>query len=408
MPTEVIEIVTTLVDGVSKPVRKVTQSIENLNGAQHKITTTTQNFNKKTGELTSTMQRQQAAGKRFQMQWLSLLFFGMAMQRMFGGLIKTSLEWVGITELMSTTLGVLFLPVAAQLLEFLLPIMDWFMNLPEPMKKALGWFVVGGFILGTFLSTLGQVALGLAGIKWLTASSGLMGLGNAASGAAGKVGGLTAALKGLAAIVAVAIAVTLLFSGMKEADASKALTKIFIGGLAAGIAALLFGATAVAAIAIGALAVVIALEVRFHWFEKAKEGINDMVRSIKERVNRVFAGTGTIGEIFKGAGPADVVYDMHFGVAATKAEVDKMYHRESAGYDPFTGKKVEDAIISPRGDIISTSPEDYLIATKDPGSLGGGGSLNVTYNVVVSDKREFETMLRANNENLRREVMKIS
>lgn len=35
--------------------------------------------------------------------------------------------------------------------------------------------------------------------------------------------------------------------------------------------------------------------------------------------------------------------------------------------------KVNDAVISPSGDVISTHPDDYIIATKDPGSLAGGG-----------------------------------
>jgi len=34
---------------------------------------------------------------------------------------------------------------------------------------------------------------------------------------------------------------------------------------------------------------------------------------------------------------------------------------------------VDDAIISPNGDVITTHPDDYLIATKNPQSLGGGG-----------------------------------
>ena len=35
--------------------------------------------------------------------------------------------------------------------------------------------------------------------------------------------------------------------------------------------------------------------------------------------------------------------------------------------------KVNDAVINPSGDIISTHPDDYIIATKDPSSLAGGG-----------------------------------
>lgn len=40
-------------------------------------------------------------------------------------------------------------------------------------------------------------------------------------------------------------------------------------------------------------------------------------------------------------------------------------------------KSVQDAIISPNGDIITTAPDDYLIATKNPNSLGGGIVVNV-------------------------------
>jgi phage-related protein len=46
--------------------------------------------------------------------------------------------------------------------------------------------------------------------------------------------------------------------------------------------------------------------------------------------------------------------------------------------------KVDDAIIAPNGNIVSTAPDDYLIATKNPGGLamagagnGGGSVINV-------------------------------
>lgn len=48
--------------------------------------------------------------------------------------------------------------------------------------------------------------------------------------------------------------------------------------------------------------------------------------------------------------------------------------------------KVNDAIITPSGNVISTHPDDYLIATKTPGSLIGGGASqrqpNISFNIV--------------------------
>ncbi|MBW6469608.1 MAG: hypothetical protein K0A90_00120 [Methanosarcinaceae archaeon] len=45
--------------------------------------------------------------------------------------------------------------------------------------------------------------------------------------------------------------------------------------------------------------------------------------------------------------------------------------------------KVNDAIITPNGDIIRTNPADYIIATKNPGALGGGsgGPANITVTI---------------------------
>ena len=36
------------------------------------------------------------------------------------------------------------------------------------------------------------------------------------------------------------------------------------------------------------------------------------------------------------------------------------------------GKQINDAIITPQG-TFNTHPDDYIIATKDPSSLGGNG-----------------------------------
>ena len=41
------------------------------------------------------------------------------------------------------------------------------------------------------------------------------------------------------------------------------------------------------------------------------------------------------------------------------------------------GKSVGDAIIRPNGDVIETDPADYLIATKNPSSLGGSTTINI-------------------------------
>ncbi|MFA6158901.1 MAG: hypothetical protein WC763_04765 [Candidatus Paceibacterota bacterium] len=60
------------------------------------------------------------------------------------------------------------------------------------------------------------------------------------------------------------------------------------------------------------------------------------------------------------------------------------------------GARVDDAIISPDGKIITTHPDDYLIATKDPHSLAGNGG-GVTINVYgdVSGQDLIDKVKRA-------------
>jgi len=58
-------------------------------------------------------------------------------------------------------------------------------------------------------------------------------------------------------------------------------------------------------------------------------------------------------------------------------------------FGAFTGgnKSVNDAIISPSGEIITTNPKDYLIATTNPKGLVGGGGIVININGTFMDDR---------------------
>lgn len=89
---------------------------------------------------------------------------------------------------------------------------------------------------------------------------------------------------------------------------------------------------------------------------------------------------------------------MENNLAVTQKNIDKeieYYKKLASAIDSVRGSntlgslnrsvgkvsKVDDAIISPKGDIITTHPNDYLIATKNPSELGGGGGVTI----VISD-----------------------
>ena len=48
----------------------------------------------------------------------------------------------------------------------------------------------------------------------------------------------------------------------------------------------------------------------------------------------------------------------------------------------FTTRSVHDAVITPKGEVITTDPKDYLIATKTPKTLVGGGAPTINFSVV--------------------------
>jgi len=51
-------------------------------------------------------------------------------------------------------------------------------------------------------------------------------------------------------------------------------------------------------------------------------------------------------------------------------------------------KKVGDAIITPNG-VVQTSPDDYIIATKNPGAMGGSVTINLSINAL--DKSSIDS-----------------
>lgn len=125
----------------------------------------------------------------FRMEMLGVMFFGMSMQRLFMGLLQPSLELVGAFELFSDALGILFLPVALDVLEdFAIPFLNWVTSIPEPLQRFIGWLVLGGAVLGALLFVVGTLALGLGSLELMfTATGGAAGVAAAGFGVLGGV-----------------------------------------------------------------------------------------------------------------------------------------------------------------------------------------------------------------------------
>lgn len=388
--TQVIEIVTKFTDGASKKIREVSQKVEQLGGGMERVTNTTKTLNKATNRLRKSQEVSRVVAKRFQMQWLSILFFGMAMQRMFLGLIRTSLEWVGVTELWTQTLGIFFLPIAELLLEALLPIMDWFMNAPTAVKLFVGAIAVLGIGIGSLLSGLGQVALGLAGIKWLIGAKNISAFKTSVVSTTTKVNLLKFALKGIVIGAGIAIAwlgFTFIRKGIEEGSLLTEVMGILAIGFGAAAVGLTFGGPAggVLGFTIG-----VSIGILVSWFIKSSKIAKSESDIIRKRLEEAGAPSLDVERIVKEF--EDSTGPNFFGL--------KIPGFQSGGVVP--GR-----LGSPVPILAHAGERVVPIGGGSSGVAGGSTVINVTYNVNVSDRREFESMLRENNIRLTEDVRRL-
>lgn len=102
--------------------------------------------------------------KKMKFEWLGIMFAGMAITRVFGGLIRAQLNLLGVTDLMSAAWTVVLLPAMELLLPVIMRLIDLFMNLPEGIQMAIGIFVILATGIGVVMSIVGQLALGIGAL----------------------------------------------------------------------------------------------------------------------------------------------------------------------------------------------------------------------------------------------------
>ncbi len=198
-------------------------------------------FNTAGGRMANRFRMMTHGARGFRMELLGVMFFGMAMNRVFMGLLKTSLEWMGVTEILSQTLGILFLPIAEVVLEWALKFLDFVLDLTETEKKAVGWFTLVGAAVGGLLFIMGTLGLGIGSmilafnfskIANIIGSQGLGGIQTAAKKASDKVTNLKSNLGKMVKIAAAAILISIAIKDLKEGQVIAA-----VGGtaMAAGV-----------------------------------------------------------------------------------------------------------------------------------------------------------------------------
>jgi len=172
---EKIEIVAALYDNVTGQAKKITESVETMRGGIQKTVETTKRWNKQGKLQLTTMVKQTKGLHKFQMEWLGIMFAGMALYRVFGGLIRKQLELFGVMEMFGATMTIVMLPVMEAITPILYKMLEFFMALPSEVKTATGAFILLGAALGLVLMIGGQLMLGINSLLGLLVKFGIIG-----------------------------------------------------------------------------------------------------------------------------------------------------------------------------------------------------------------------------------------
>ena len=120
---------------------------------------------------------------------------------------------------------------------------------------------------------------------------------------------------------------------------------------------------------------------------KSLDASDDTLARLRKESQQIGASVGTTGElgVFEGSTIG--------GTASTiggwlQSLGDKVWGDTPSFSESARNYSVNDAIISPKGDIISTHPDDYIIATKTPETLGGKGGVVINISGTFLNDRQ--------------------
>jgi len=188
------------------------QSLNQFNKQLNKnfqvITKNRQIVDQFTGKLVDVGQAAKNAaimGRRFKMEWLSIMFAGMALDRAFGGLVRTQMQLFGVTDMMSSAWTVVLLPMMELITPLIYKLIDAFMNLSPGMKLAVGAGILFLAVAGKIMLVVGQIFLGISGFRLLFPAA----FAAMSAGAGGFLAALAPIIIVIGVIIALAVAIYL-------------------------------------------------------------------------------------------------------------------------------------------------------------------------------------------------------
>lgn len=149
-------------------------------------------------------ERARRSTQRFRFEFLSLMFAGMQLQRVFDGWIKQVLKMTGVTDMLNIVMTLFLIPVIKELLPLF---KEWFVyltSLDPATKNTIGKIMILTTVGGGLLFVISEIILALNGAMIVFSSFA------AFVGVVGKAISTSIVLQFAAAIVALAVFVNLI------------------------------------------------------------------------------------------------------------------------------------------------------------------------------------------------------
>lgn len=308
---------------------------------------------------------------------LALLFAGRFLDQTFGGLARSMFDMFGITDMFSGALKTVLLPAFKAVTPIIINLINKFMNMGKTSKLIIGSIVLIGAVLAPVIAVLGQFIAGFTALSGILSGSVVV--------AIGAVIGIVAAF---------ASAFIAAFKLVKKFGAAVGAIIVIIGALVAAIAS----SPVLIAAAIGAILgaifamrddIVSAVKKIIDWFVKLPGRLTDMASDLLD------AGLELGGKILDGLvngikGAGDAILNA-IDAITPGLPVKKIVDVAGGAIDSITS--ANDFVLSD-GKLVRTHPNDTIMATKDPSSLGqggeGGGDTVIVKDPTVRDDRDVD------------------
>jgi hypothetical protein len=320
---------------------------------------------------------------------MSVMFAGMTLSAIFGGIARSMLSFIGVSGPLSTMLKAALLPAFMKLAPILLKLGEWVMGLSENTRLLMGVFIIVMAVLAPIIVLIGTLGVAFAAVS--------APLSVFIAGILGAVGVIILVSAFIAALVsedfpwlndAVDATVKLMINAWRFLI--QGLTNIVDGvlGLLASLGEFMYNVlTGQWGKAVKELKAII------YNLYKIVKGIfqslfNGVLSIMKSAFPKMYDKAKTLGQkIIDGI--VDVIKNSPNAIADALGSVmpGGLGTAIKAG-GSMLGKvgnifNVNDFVMTPNGDVLKYSPSDYIFGTKNPENIAGGGGTNV--NVTVNN-----------------------